>query len=197
MDSVEEPRSDEGGGAPRERGPGASSDWKVGLASAGIALLAVVALILLPRLARSSAQSMKRPAPPIALPVVANGEPGTRFKLEDVKGSPVLVDFWAYWCRPCREESPIVDRIARKFAGRGLVTIGVSVDGEDDEARAAAQAFGMTYPILQDTAHLVQQEYGVNKLPSLILIDRAGMIVGTTEGLIDEASLEAMIREAL
>lgn len=174
-----------------------ASDWKVGLAAAAIALACVVFLILLPRLARSSAQSMKRAAPPIALRVVSNGEEGARFKLADVKGKPVLVDFWAYWCRPCKEVSPIVDRIAKKYEARGLVTIGVSVDGDDDDARGASRAFGMTYPVLADDAHLVQQEYGVTKLPSLVLIDREGMIVGTTEGLVDEASLEAMVREAL
>lgn len=174
-----------------------ASDWKVGLASAGIALCVAVALILLPRLARSSAEAMKRPAPAITLPIVANGEPGARFKLEDVKGSAVLVDFWAYWCGPCRHESPIIDRIARKYASRGLVTIGVSVDGDDEEASSAAANFGMTFPVLQDGMHLVQQEYGVKKLPSLVLIDRAGMIVATTEGMVDEASLEAMVREIL
>ncbi len=173
------------------------SDWKVGLASAGIALCVVVALVLLPRLARSSADTMKRPAPAIALPIVANAEPGARFKLDDVKGKTVLVDFWAYWCGPCKHETPIIDRIAKKYASRGLVTIGVSVDGDDDEARSAAASFGMSFPVLQDAMHLVQQEYGVTKLPSLVLIDRAGMIVATTEGMVDEASLEAMVREAL
>lgn len=178
-----------------------ASDWKVGLAAAAIALACIVVLVLLPRLARSSAQSMKRAAPPIALRVVANSGvssgDGARFKLEDVKGKPVLVDFWAYWCGPCKAVSPIVDRIAKKYEPRGLVTIGVSVDGDDDDARAASKAFGMTYPVLADDAHVVQQEYGVTKLPSLVLIDREGMIVGTTEGLVDEASLEAMVREAL
>lgn len=174
-----------------------TADWKVGLASAAIALACLLVLVLLPRLARSSAASMKRPAPPIALRIVANAEEGSRFKLEDVQGRPVLVDFWAFWCGPCKQVSPIVDRVAKKYEARGLVTIGVSVDGDDEDARAAARAFGMTYPVLQDETHLVQQEYGITKLPSLVVIDRTGKIVGTTEGLVDEASLEAMVREVL
>jgi cytochrome c biogenesis protein CcmG/thiol:disulfide interchange protein DsbE len=181
---------------PRDHRP--SADWRVGLAAAAIGLGCIVALVFLPRLARSSAQAMRHAAPPFALSVVANAEPGARQDLDALRGSPVLIDFWAYWCAPCQHETPIVARVAKKYESRGLVALGISVDGDDQDAREAAFRFGMTYPVLQDDErHSVQRAYGVDKLPSLVMIDRQGMVVGMTEGMVDEASLEAMVREAL
>src|SRR5258708_1730471 len=110
----------------------------------GVACLA--GMILLPRLARSSSKALHHPAPTFALPVVLNGDPGARMSLADLRGKAVLIDFWAYWCGPCKMQGPIVDRIAEKYKDSGLAVIGVSVDGEVDEVRAAARAAHMTYP---------------------------------------------------
>ena len=98
---------------------------------------------------------------------------------------------------PCRAQGPIVDRIADKYKDRGLAVIGVSVDGDDDEVKAGARASHMSYPVLSDTTHDVQRAYGFTSLPTLVLIDRDGNVANASSGLVDEASLDDMVRDTL
>jgi len=167
------------------------------LAAIVIGVACLGGMILLPRLARSSSKALHKPAPVFALPVVMNGEPGARISLGDLKGKPVLIDFWAFWCGPCKMEGPVVDRIAEKYKDRDLAVIGVSTDGQGEEVTAAARSAHMTYPILSDDRHEAQAAYGINTLPTLVVIDREGNVVNATTGFVDEGTLDDMVRDAL
>jgi thiol-disulfide isomerase/thioredoxin len=163
-----------------------------------IGLLALAGLVLLPRLSFSRDEAKKLPAPAFVLPVLHNGDPGSRLSLADLKGSPVIVDFWATWCQPCAMQTPVLDRLSRRHRDRGLKVIGVDVHDDDAVAAAAyAKQKGLSYPIVVDETGITQRDYAVSKLPSLIILDREGRIVHRTSGFVDEASLERLLKDVL
>ena len=136
-------------------------------------------------------------APDLTMPVVANGDPGARMQLAELRGHAVILDFWATWCGPCALQAPILDRIARRHQKKGLVVLGVNVDDPPDIARAYASKKGLSYPIVTDDARDASGLYGVDKLPSLVVIDKQGKVVAYLTGLIDEASLDEVVAAAL
>jgi cytochrome c biogenesis protein CcmG/thiol:disulfide interchange protein DsbE len=162
-----------------------------------IALSALFGLAILPRLVPSGGGMVGSMAPDVTLPVVANGDPGARMQLAELRGRPVVLDFWATWCGPCALQAPILDRIARRHEKKGLVVLGVNVDDGPEIARAYAAKKGLSYPIVVDESRDASGRYGVDKLPSLVVIDKQGRIVAYLTGLVDEASLDEVISAAL
>ncbi len=162
-----------------------------------VAVLALAALAVLPRFGARSHRSVGALAPEFSLPVIENGDPGARMALADLRGEAVLIDFWASWCGPCTMQAPIVDRIGKRYASRGLHVLGVNVDDTEDVARAHARKMGVSYPILLDATSEVQRKFGVNRLPSLVVVDRAGKVTAFTTGVVDEDALDRLVREAL
>lgn len=169
-------------------------DWGI---AAVVAALALLVLAVLPRFGPKAHRSVGTAAPEFALPVVENGDPGARIALGDLRGEAVLIDFWASWCGPCTVQAPIVDRIGKRYASRGLHVLGVNVDDPPNVAKAHARKLGVSYPILLDATGQVQAAYGVNRLPSLVVVDRAGNVTAFTSGVVDEDALDRMVREAL
>jgi thiol-disulfide isomerase/thioredoxin len=141
-------------------------------------------------------------APDFALDVVANGAqlPGdpSRVHLGDLRGSAVLLDFWATWCGPCRAEAPIVDRIARRWRDKGVVVVGVNEDKPDEgDPRAFALAENLSYPIARDPAGQTMRRYDADSLPTLVVVSRTGKVVAIRTGITEDAELERLIRQAL
>jgi cytochrome c biogenesis protein CcmG/thiol:disulfide interchange protein DsbE len=139
-------------------------------------------------------------APPFTLPVVANGAgaaPGGTLSLDTLQGSPVVLDFWATWCPPCRMEAPIVNKVAQRFKDRGLVVLGVDTGEPDGNARPWALQNGLSYPIVYDTDNLAAEHYGVSSMPTLVVISRAGKVTAVREGLTNDAELESLVRGVL
>ncbi|HEY4014269.1 MAG TPA: TlpA disulfide reductase family protein [Polyangiaceae bacterium] len=172
------------------------------LTALGLVCALVAGFALLPRVLRSQAgASVGRDAPDIALPLVANtaatlSDPAT-FRLSELRGHAVLLDFWATWCEPCRLEAPIVEQLSRRWSDRGVVVVGVDTDTPDqgDPARFAA-AHGLTYPMVKDDGR-ASRAYGVDALPTLVVVSRMGKIVAVRSGMTDDAELERLVREAL
>jgi thiol-disulfide isomerase/thioredoxin len=162
-----------------------------------IALSALFGLAIMPRLAPSGDKLRGKPAPDVTFPVIANGDPGARMRVSDLKGRAVVLDFWATWCGPCAVQAPILDRIARRHQKRGLVVLGVNVDDPPDVARAYAAQKGLSYPIVMDDGRDGSIRYGVDKLPSLIVINKEGNVVAFLTGIVDEASLDDVISAAM
>lgn len=166
------------------------------------ALALVVSLIggfaVLPRLTQRPATD----APDFALEVVANGGqlPGdqTRVHLGDLRGSAVLLDFWATWCGPCRAEAPIVDRVARRWRDKGVMVVGVNEDAPDQgDPRAFARDEGLSYPIVRDPGSQTMRKYDADSLPTLVVVSRAGKVTAVRTGITEDAELERLIRQAL
>jgi cytochrome c biogenesis protein CcmG, thiol:disulfide interchange protein DsbE len=158
-----------------------------------VAVAALIGLAVMPRVAGGGGPLEGKPAPDAAFPVAANGDPGARMAISNLKGHPVVLDFWASWCGPCAMQGPILDRIARRYEKQGLVVLGVNVDDPPEVANAYAVKKGLSYPIVMDVGRAGARQYDVDKLPSLIVIDRDGRVVKYLTGFVDEASLDEIV----
>ncbi|MEB2310931.1 MAG: TlpA disulfide reductase family protein [Sorangiineae bacterium] len=156
---------------------------------------ALVVGVILPRVwSRRRARAV--PAPDFVLPVIYNGEEGSRVRLSDARGSAVLLDFWASWCGPCQEQAPIVDELARRYRARGLVVLGIDTGDEQEAAIRWAQSRKLSYAVAFDGGE-VAAAYRVEGLPTLVVIDRRGRIVATRTRVVSEAELSRLVDEAL
>jgi thiol-disulfide isomerase/thioredoxin len=119
--------------------------------------------------------------PPPTMPATArlvDAVDGTTFApAERWHGQVVVVDFWASWCKGCKQSVPRVSRLAQAFAANGLVVVGVNVGDKPEAARAAAAALSIAYPIALDPDFVVADQLGASQLPMVLVIDRAGAIV--------------------
>ena len=103
---------------------------------------------------------------------------GDSVHLDQSRGRVVLLNVWATWCRPCRDEIPILQALHARYASRGLHVVGVSVDarGEEDTIREFATDFRMTYPLWLDPNERVQSTFLAIGVPATFLIDRGGVL---------------------
>ena len=104
---------------------------------------------------------------------------GNDLSLSSLKGKIVLLDFWASWCAPCRDELPNVEQAFKDYAEQGLVVIGIDLDRNEGAFTGAVSYFGLTYPQVFDGAdNKVSGLYRVTGIPMSYLIDRDGIIHG-------------------
>ena len=129
---------------------------------------------------------------------------------DDLRGEPVVLNFWASWCVPCREEMPLFEEMARRYEDRGVHIIGVTYQDSVQGAQGFVDEIGVTYPIALDTDGSLANELGVRGLPQTFFIDRdfrfeklspGEALDGAGDrvvfGAIDEETLEAKIEELL
>jgi cytochrome c biogenesis protein CcmG, thiol:disulfide interchange protein DsbE len=126
---------------------------------------------------------------------------GDSVSLADSRGAVVLLNVWATWCHPCRDEIPELREIQRKYAGRGLQLVGVSVDaeGNDEGIKAFMKEFQMTYPIWRDADDRVSTQFLVLGVPATFLIDKQGVLRWRKTGPIQpgDTTLSSAIEKAL
>ena len=132
-----------------------------------------------------------RPAPDFTLPLFD----GTSLRLADLRGRPVLVDFWASWCVPCREEAATLEQVWQSFRTTDLLFIGVSVQDREVAAQAFLEEFAITYPNGRDTDGKISIDYGLMGVPEKFLINRQGQIVRKLVGPVPAAVLEELLDE--
>lgn len=101
---------------------------------------------------------------------------GGNLRLEEYRGQVVLINFWASWCGPCRQEMPLLDRLHHRYEDTGFAVLGVNVEGEIEPAREIVDKTNVTFPILIDEAQQVSQMYNLQAMPSTVVIDRDGVI---------------------
>ena len=103
---------------------------------------------------------------------------GDSVSLAGQRGKVVLLNVWATWCHPCREEIPELQQLLQRYGARGLELIGVSVDadGNDDGIEAFAKEFRMTYPIWRDPGERISTQFLILGVPATFLVDRAGVL---------------------
>jgi cytochrome c biogenesis protein CcmG, thiol:disulfide interchange protein DsbE len=166
----------------------------------GLVLVVLAGFALLPRVLGSKHSALVgHPAPAFALTAVANtGADGPTLSLNDLRGRVVLLDFWATWCGPCVTEGPILDRLARRWSDKGLVVVGVDTDTPDQGDPAAfAAAHGLSYPIVHDVRGDAARAYGIEDLPTLVVVSRSGTVVAVRTGVTEDADLDRLVRQAL
>jgi len=167
-------------------------------ATATLALIAPLALAALLLLAAPHAEPAIAPAssaPDFTLRTME----GPNLRLQEQRGQVVMINFWATWCGPCRQEMPHLNRLFEKYRASGFVLLGVNVDDDPRNAAEVAAKLGVKFPMLLDTDRKVSHLYDLSSMPSTLLIDRDGKVRYLHRGYQSgfEDTYEKQIRELL
>ena len=121
--------------------------------------------------------------------------------LSSLEGKAVVLNFWASWCIPCKEETPFLEQVWRENRDRGLVVVGVDAKDFRGDARAFMRTFDVTYPVVYDGPGKTLSSYGVTAFPETFVLDREGKVVEAFVGAVnsdeDRARLRAAVDRAL
>jgi cytochrome c biogenesis protein CcmG, thiol:disulfide interchange protein DsbE len=117
-------------------------------------------------------------APEFELPTLS----GNTLSSADLKGRPVVVNFWASWCLPCREEAPVLERTWRRYRDEGVMFLGVNIKDAESDAKAFVEEFDITYPVVRDLDQELTRSLGVRGLPETFFVDHEWRFVGTESG---------------
>ncbi len=120
-----------------------------------------------------------------------------RLRLAELRGTPVVINFWASWCDPCRREAPVLEAGWRTWRNRGVLFLGVDVQDLSGDARAFLREFGVDYPTARDQDRDVARRWGAVGIPESYFLDRDAKVVGHVIGLVTQGSLAAGVRAAL
>ena len=118
----------------------------------------------------SYAGELSGPAPDFTL----KSKSGSNLKLSEQRGNVVMINFWASWCGPCRQEMPLLDEMYRKYKKLGFTIWGVNIEPDSSNAQRLLKDVPVTFPILFDTQNSVSKMYNVSAMPSTVLVDRNG-----------------------
>lgn len=126
---------------------------------------------------------------------------GENLRLSEHRGQVVMINFWASWCGPCRQEMPKLDDIFRKYEPLGFTVFGINVEQDRKMAEQVLRDIPVTFPVMFDEENLVSQLYDVDAMPMTVLIDRSGSMRylhrGYKPGYEDtyEAQVRALVKE--
>lgn len=142
----------------------------------------------------SPAARVGRAAPNFRL----RGLDGADHELADYRGKVVVLNFWASWCGPCRDETPVLQAFSESAAAEGVVVVGVNQQEQEATARGFADEFGVQYPVLLDSAGSVSEGYRVGRgLPVTFVVDRTGVVRAVHLSSVERAQLEESVRAVL
>lgn len=131
-------------------------------------LIAGLLCLIGPNLA--SAASVSGPAPNFTLKSMS----GKNLKLSEMTGNVVLINFWASWCGPCRQEMPLLNDLHNKYESLGFTVLGVNVEEQSDAARGFINDYPVDFPVLLDSKNQVSKLYNVVAMPTTVVVDRDG-----------------------
>ncbi len=113
---------------------------------------------------------LNEPAPDFTLKSMT----GENVKLSELQGNVVMINFWASWCGPCRQEMPLLDEFYKKYNKLGFVLLGINVEEDSSKAANYLREIPVSFPILYDNTNSVSKLYNVDAMPSTVLVDRNG-----------------------
>lgn len=103
---------------------------------------------------------------------------GPTLRLSELRGQPIVLNFWASWCQPCREEAPLLQAVWQKYRDQGLLVIGVDYVDTESEALKYIKEFGITYPTGPDVGTKISHDYRITGVPETYFITREGKLLG-------------------
>jgi cytochrome c biogenesis protein CcmG, thiol:disulfide interchange protein DsbE len=158
----------------------------------GLGILAlVIAGVVVAEVVTAGGGPSSRPAPQLPSQVLS----GPHVDLASLRGKPALVNFWASWCGPCKQEAPELKRFSEGLGNRATL-VGVDWGDSADGAREFIAKSGWRYPILRDPTQKVGTEYGLNGLPTTFVLNADGDIVQTLQGPQTAAKLQEALAAA-
>jgi cytochrome c biogenesis protein CcmG/thiol:disulfide interchange protein DsbE len=165
--------------------------------SFAVVMAAVVALVALLGygLAGGGGTTPKRPAPEFSLELF-DVSGGATFTKADLEGRPTVVNFWASWCGPCKDEAPHLEAVWQENKDRGVLFLGIAVQDKDDDSVAFIERYGLTYPNGPDRSEIAL-DFGMLGVPETFFIDREGQIVRQFKGGINAEQLRTFLGEVL
>lgn len=129
-----------------------------------------VAFIILFSSLSFAAGELSGPAPDFTL----KSRDGKNVRLADLRGQVVMLNFWASWCGPCRQEMPILDELAKRYGRAGFTLLGVNVEQDSSAGEKYLKETPVNFPILWDPTSEVSKLYHIDAMPSTVMIDRDG-----------------------
>jgi cytochrome c biogenesis protein CcmG/thiol:disulfide interchange protein DsbE len=120
---------------------------------------------------------------------------GRQVSLKDLRGRVVVLNFWATWCAPCREEMPALEARYEKYKDDGLVVLAIDFDEPAEDVRAFQDQLGLTFPVLLDPGAKIQQLYRVRGYPTSYFVDRDGTIQVQHIGVMFEDQLDGYLTQ--
>lgn len=158
----------------------------------GLVLALVVAGLLLTQgnakneISSKSALETREPAPNFTLVLIDGGN----FNLSDHKGKPVLINFFASWCLPCRDEMPVLEKIVQQYKQKGVVFLGIAVDDTEEKMKDFIAKYNVTFPVGLDKTATIQKSFGLYGIPTTYFIDKQGVITYFHSGSVTEELMQ-------
>jgi cytochrome c biogenesis protein CcmG/thiol:disulfide interchange protein DsbE len=150
-------------------------------------VLAVIALLVIGLVLHGSSRiAVSETAPAPTLPRLEGDGQGS---LADHRGEWVLVNFWASWCIPCRDEAPALEEFQQQHRGQNFTVLGIDTRDLSGDGRQFAAKYELSYPQLHDGDGAMAHEYGTTGVPENFLVNPRGKVAWTTPGPVDEAML--------
>ena len=124
---------------------------------------------------------------------------GKNLKLSEMTGNVVLINFWASWCGPCREEMPLLNALHNKYEPLGFTVLGVNVEEDLKGAKGFLKNFPVDFPVLLDNTNRVSKQYKVIAMPTTVVVDRDGNMRYLHQGYKsgDEAKYRQMVKKLI
>ena len=178
------------------RGFGSSRKIFAILASATVILALMILLGIglanrSPVTARSGVTRIGKPAPARAFTTFS----GQQIDLSDQIGKPVVINFWASWCGPCRREAIVLENLWQAYGDREVVFIGVDIQDSEADARASISEYGVTYPNGMDQGGRISIDYGVIGIPVTFLVDKEGVVARRWVGSVRQSQITPWLEE--
>lgn len=169
------------------------------LATAALLVVLFVRLLSASQVVTNSAAGspiVGRAAPNFSISIW-NGVPKQTVALASLRGKPVVVNFFASWCEPCHEESPVLAAAYRRYGPQGVVIPGIAYQDTQQDALTFLRQQGLTYPAGPDASGVISVAYGVTGIPETVFINREGTVTFKFGGAIDDGTMARHIQAIL